>query len=53
MVKDDGVGFDVKTADGGNGLGNMQKRADALKGRLQIHSKPGEGTQVTLNIPVS
>lgn len=51
MVKDDGVGFDVNTADSGNGLGNMQKRANALKGRLQILSKPGEGTQVILNIP--
>jgi signal transduction histidine kinase len=52
MVKDDGAGFDINTADGGNGLGNMQKRADALKGRLQLQSKPGEGTTVTLNIPV-
>lgn len=52
MVKDDGTGFDVNAADSGNGLGNMQKRADALKGRLQVLSKPGEGTQVILNIPV-
>lgn len=51
-VKDDGVGFNVSTADSGNGLGNMQKRADILKGRLQLQSKPGEGTTVTLNIPV-
>jgi ligand-binding sensor domain-containing protein/two-component sensor histidine kinase len=51
MVKDDGTGFDINTADGGNGLGNMQKRADALKGRLQLQSKQGEGTTVTLNIP--
>jgi ligand-binding sensor domain-containing protein/two-component sensor histidine kinase len=53
MVKDDGIGFDLNMADGGNGLGNMQKRADALKGRLQIQTKPGEGTLVTLNIPFS
>lgn len=52
MVKDDGTGFEVSAADGGNGLGNMQKRADALKGRLQVLSRPGEGTQVILNIPV-
>jgi len=52
MIKDDGVGFDVNAADSGNGLGNMQKRAAALKGRLQLQSKPGEGTTVILNIPV-
>lgn len=52
MIKDDGVGFDVNSADNGNGLGNMQKRAMSLKGRLQIQSKPGEGTTVILNIPV-
>jgi signal transduction histidine kinase len=51
-VKDNGVGFDVNKADSGNGLSNMQKRADALKGRVSIQSKPGEGTQVTLNLPV-
>ncbi len=52
IVGDDGIGFDPVTADGGNGLGNMQKRADAMHGRVHIQSKPGEGTKVTLNIPV-
>lgn len=51
MVKDNGIGFDIEKADG-NGLGNMYKRAAALKGRIQIQSKLGEGTQITLNIPV-
>jgi signal transduction histidine kinase len=52
-VQDNGIGFDVNKADGGNGLSNMQKRAEALKGRVSIQSKHGEGTQVTLNLPVS
>jgi ligand-binding sensor domain-containing protein/two-component sensor histidine kinase len=52
LVEDNGVGFDAETADGGNGLCNMQKRADSMHGRLQFMSKPGEGTHVTLNIPV-
>jgi ligand-binding sensor domain-containing protein/two-component sensor histidine kinase len=51
-VQDNGVGFDVNNADSGNGLSNMQKRAEALKGRMTVQSKPGEGTQVTLNMPV-
>ncbi|XVJ65274.1 MAG: hypothetical protein HEQ40_03560 [Lacibacter sp.] len=52
-VTDNGIGFDVKAADGGNGLGNMQKRADALRGKMQIHSSPGEGTMVTLTVPLN
>ncbi len=52
VVEDDGIGFDPDMADSGNGLCNMQKRADAMHGRLQVLSKPVGGTQVTLNVPV-
>jgi signal transduction histidine kinase/ligand-binding sensor domain-containing protein len=52
LVKDNGIGFDVKAADSGNGLGNMQKRADALKGKLEISSKMGEGAQIKLSVPL-
>ena len=51
LVEDNGVGFDVNQAGSGNGLSNMQKRADAMKGRVSVQSKPGEGTKVILNIP--
>ena len=50
-VIDDGEGFDVALADSGNGLSNMQKRADAMKGKLQITSKKGSGTVVKLAVP--
>ncbi|MEP7142804.1 MAG: ATP-binding protein, partial [Ferruginibacter sp.] len=53
VVKDDGVGFDVAVADDGNGLGNMQKRADAMNGKVVIHSKPREGTAVVVSIPLN
>ncbi|NCU03352.1 MAG: hypothetical protein GXC73_05135 [Chitinophagaceae bacterium] len=53
LVKDNGVGFDVKTADSGNGLGNMQKRSDALRGKLLLLSKEGEGTEVRLTVPLN
>ncbi|MEO6550628.1 MAG: two-component regulator propeller domain-containing protein [Ferruginibacter sp.] len=52
-VKDDGVGFDVAMADNGNGLGNMQKRADAMNGKVIIHSKAGAGTKVMVTIPLN
>lgn len=55
-VKDDGVGFDMKAAPGGfiggNGMGNMRKRAEALGGTLFVSSAPGKGAEVVLRVPV-
>jgi two-component sensor histidine kinase len=51
-IKDNGVGFDVGSADGGNGMGNMQKRAELLNGIIKIKSEPDQGTEVVMNIPV-
>lgn len=51
-VSDNGCGFDVKTADNGNGLGNMYKRADALHGKLRIESEMGKGTVIQLSVPL-
>ena len=52
-IEDDGVGFDVATADSGNGLTNMRKRAQTLGGKLNIQSKKQEGTKVELEVGVS
>ncbi|MFO7255355.1 MAG: sensor histidine kinase [Limnochorda sp.] len=52
-IEDDGRGFDpngvVQREDGrGHGLPNMHERAALIGGRLEIWSRPGEGTRVTL-----
>jgi signal transduction histidine kinase/ligand-binding sensor domain-containing protein len=52
-IKDFGKGFEIKGADNGNGLSNMQKRAQAIKGNLYINSAPGKGTSISLEIPVT
>lgn len=62
-IKDDGKGFDIsKTSEGfkssdvfggGNGLRNMQNRAREMKGILKMDSKPGNGTSIVLNFPVT
>lgn len=57
-MKDDGVGFDPSSAivahsDSGRGLANMERRAKLLGAELDIHSKPGEGTEVTLRMPLN
>lgn len=52
-IMDDGIGFDVLHADGGNGLFNMKKRAQSLNGSLAIESNPGSGTRVLLDVPLT
>jgi ligand-binding sensor domain-containing protein/two-component sensor histidine kinase len=53
QIRDDGKGFDVQQADSGNGLSNMKKRAESLKGSLSIESLPGVGTKVRLEAPLT
>jgi PAS domain S-box-containing protein len=52
-VEDDGVGLDVAklTASDGFGLFNIKERLSNICGRLEIESKPGKGTRVTLLVP--
>jgi len=52
-VKDNGIGFDLKNFIPGNGLENMRQRALQSGGILDVQSKKGEGTSVTLRIPLS
>lgn len=47
-IQDDGVGFDTTTIRPGNGLYNMNKRAEELGGILEIDSNPGRGTVILL-----
>ncbi|WP_207510582.1 ATP-binding protein [Longitalea luteola] len=53
QVVDDGCGFDAARQTSSSGLKNMQARAASLKGTLDIHSKPGKGTAITLRIPTT
>jgi len=49
-VRDNGRGFDPATVKQGNGLWNMQRRAERMGGTLLIESAPNEGTQVRFKI---
>jgi signal transduction histidine kinase len=50
-IKDSGVGFDPEERRG-LGLVSMEERVRAVNGTLSIRSKPGDGTQVEVQIPV-
>ena len=54
-VKDDGVGFDVKTSKPGGRVGGlmiMSRRAEIIGGTLDISSTQGQGTTVTVYVPI-
>jgi len=60
---DNGRGFDVVAAQaeqpasvgrrGGNGLVNMRQRLSVVGGECVVRSAPGQGTTVTLRIPLA
>jgi len=51
-VRDNGRGFDPATVKQGNGLWNMQRRAERMGGKLVLESKIGEGTRVEVQIQI-
>jgi signal transduction histidine kinase/ligand-binding sensor domain-containing protein len=54
LVQDDGRGFNpgLPAKPGKqHGLPNMRERAEAMNGKLEIHSDPGKGTFVRLKVP--
>jgi signal transduction histidine kinase len=49
-IKDNGIGFDSSKLQYGNGITNMQQRAAACNALLEINSRPGEGTEIKLEL---
>ena len=54
IVSDDGAGFDLEAAKdrGGLGLVSMVERARLVNGTLDITTRPGGGTRITLQVPL-
>ena len=54
-VKDDGKGFSLEeypqNYGGHHGLNIMKERAEAAGGKFSVVSSPGEGTEVTVELP--
>jgi len=53
-LSDNGVGFDISTAEGGNhyGLRSMRERMKRIGGDLTVESAPGTGTRLLIKIPL-
>ncbi|NOY98513.1 MAG: HAMP domain-containing protein [Chloroflexi bacterium] len=55
QVRDGGQGFDLEHLEKKRpsvGLASMRERAELVGGRCEIHSAPGEGTLVSLELPL-
>ena len=48
---DDGVGFDVTSAEKGSGLINMQSRAELIGANFYLNSKPNDGVNLKIEYP--
>jgi signal transduction histidine kinase/Tfp pilus assembly protein PilF len=51
-VADNGRGFNLKTAKKGIGIQNIRFRTNECQGQVAINSKKGEGTIITVTIPI-
>ncbi len=51
-IRDDGQGFSQETVQKGMGLANMQERVRSLNGSLAITSSVGQGTTISITLPL-
>ena len=57
-IRDDGVGFDAEASRSGAergetfGLLGIQERVELLGGRVDIRSRPGQGTSIHITFPM-
>ena len=49
-VQDNGIGFDVDKITSGTGLDNIRTHILAYNGKMNIHSSPGNGTEISIEI---
>ena len=53
IVKDDGIGFDMQKGTERHGLEGMKERIKKWKGKINLESKPGNGTIVQVWLPLA
>jgi PAS domain S-box-containing protein len=52
IIKDNGIGFNLKKTNSGVGLASIQDRAKFYNGKTEIQSAPGKGCQLMVSIPL-
>ncbi|MBO6620969.1 MAG: ATP-binding protein [Balneola sp.] len=51
-IRDKGKGFDINALKSGNGINNIKKRVETIKGKVKLESTPSEGTIWNIEVPV-
>ena len=51
-VRDNGIGFTPESVKRGEGLNNLQKRADSIGAHIEIGSTPGAGSTILFSLPL-
>jgi signal transduction histidine kinase len=52
VISDNGIGFNTGTKKKGIGLENMHSRTNDCNGEFKLKSKKGEGTTITVKVPI-
>jgi signal transduction histidine kinase len=52
VISDDGIGFNTKVKKKGIGIQNMISRTKECHGEFHVNSKKGEGTTITIIVPI-
>lgn len=52
VIRDNGVGFDIRQKSNGIGLSNIFNRVESCNGKAEMISSPGKGCTLTVNIPL-
>ncbi|MEP6682418.1 MAG: tetratricopeptide repeat protein [Parafilimonas sp.] len=52
-IKDNGKGFNAQHQYSGNGLKNLQSRANDMQAKIQLQSTAGKGTTICLFMPIT
>lgn len=51
-ISDNGTGFDMQQKKDGQGLINLKKRTENMKGNFNVESIPSQGTIITIKMPL-
>ncbi|MBK9557157.1 MAG: hypothetical protein IPO47_15270 [Bacteroidetes bacterium] len=51
-IRDNGIGFDIKALNDGNGMFTMRERAAALNGNFDMDSEPQKGLPLCLPLNI-
>jgi len=52
LIADDGKGFDTKIISTGIGLENIKRRVKLFSGNFSLHTAPGKGCEIIVEVPV-